>query len=162
MAQMSTAQDDPNVPSSAGHLRVVIWFGLAGIVLPVPLLFSLSASQPDWRLLVGLVLATFGASSRGFRDLLNMKRSATKERMAQIGLAVGGALGVAAILYFSWRYGAPTVMRAIEVYLLPVLAPLGFAYAWVALHVERKHKVRVFFGNHGWLFLPQKAKDRAI
>lgn len=159
---MSTEHDDPNVASSAGHLRVVIWFGLSGIVLLATFLFRLSALQPNWLLLLALVLVTLAASSRAFRDLLNMKAGATQERLAQLGLAVGGALGVVAILYSSWRYGAPTVMRALESYLLPVLAPLGFAYALVASHVERKHKVRVFVGNRGWLYLPQERKDRAI
>jgi hypothetical protein len=162
MAQMSTGHDGANVASSAGHLRVVIWFGLSGIVLLATFLFRLSALQPNWLLLLGLVLVTFAASSRAFRDLLAMKTGATQERLAKIALAVGGSLGVVAILYFSWRYGAPTVMWALEAYLLPVLAPMGFAYALVAAHVERKHKVRVFVGNRGWLYLPQVRIDRAI
>jgi len=125
-------------------------------------LIRLSTLQPNWLLLLGLVLVTLALSSRGFRDLLNMKPTAAKEKAAQIGLALGGTLGVLAILYFSWRYGAPNVMRAIEAYLLPALAPVGFAYAVLAFHVERKHKVRVFFGNRGWLFLPQESGDCAI
>jgi hypothetical protein len=162
MAQMPTGHDHPNVSSPAGHLRVVIWFGLSGTVLLATFLFRLSTLQPNWLLLLSLALATLAASSRAFRDLLNMKPGATKESVAQIALAVGGALGVVAILYFSWRYDAATVMRAMEAYLLPVLVPIGFAYAVVALHLERKHKVRVFVGNQGWLYLPQEARDRAI
>ena len=102
---MSTGHDGANVASSAGHLRVVIWFGLSGIVLLGTFLFRLSALQPNWLLLLGLVLATIAPSSRAFRDLLTMKAGATQERLAQIALAVGGSLGVVAILYFSWRYG---------------------------------------------------------
>jgi hypothetical protein len=78
-----------------------------------------------------------------------MKPRSATEKAAQVALAVGGVLGVVAILYFSWRYGAPTAMRAIATYLLPTLAPIGLAYAGVALHVERKHKVRAFVGNQG-------------
>jgi len=162
MAQMSTEHDGRSVPSSAGHLRVVIWFALSGIVLLAPFLFRLSSLKPNWLILLGLVLVAFAASSRAFRDLLNMKPGATKAKSAQVALAVGGALAVVGILYFSWRHGAPIVMQVLETYLLPVLAPLGLAYAAVALHVERKHKVRVFIGNGGWLYLPQEKRDRAI
>jgi hypothetical protein len=162
MAQMSTGHDQLNAPSSAGHLRVAIWFGLSGIVLLATFLFRLNTLQPNWLVLLALALATFAASSRAFRDLWNMKPGATKERSAQLALAVGGGLGAMAILYFSWRYGAPTVMRVLEAYLLPILVPIAFAYAAVSLHVERKHKVRVFVGNRGWLYLPQDPRDSAI
>lgn len=161
MAQ-STAGDEANAQSSTGHLRVAIWFGLSGMLLLVTFLVRISTLQPNWGLLLGLVLVTSAASTRGFRDLLSLKPRAATEKAAQVALAVGGGLGVVAILYVSWRYGAPTVMRAIEAYLLPTLAPIGLAYAGVALHVERKHKVRVFFGNQGWLFLRQEDRDRAI
>jgi Zn-dependent membrane protease YugP len=162
MAQISTERDQASVQSSAGHLRVAIWFGLSGVVLFVTFLFRLGTLQLNWQVLLALALVTFAASSRAFRDLWNMKPGATKERSAQIALAVGGALGAVAILYFSWRYGAPAVMRVLEAYLLPILVSIAFAYAAVALHVERKHKVRVFVGNRGWLYLPQEPRDSAI
>ena len=159
MAQSSASEA---AQGSTGHLRVVIWFGLSGVLLLVTFLVRISTLQPNWGLLLGLIIVTSAASTRGFRDLLDMKPRAATEKAAQVALAVGGVLGVVVILYFSWRYGAPTVMRAIETYLLPALAPIGFAYAGVALHVERKHKVRVFVGNRGWLFLPQEDRHHAI
>ena len=139
MAQTSTGRDQPDVPNAAGHLRVAIWFAISGVVLLATFLIRLDTLQPNWLVLLAFTFLTFAVCWTAFRDLWSMKSRAMNR-----------------------RYGAPTVMHVLESYLLPSLVPIAFAYAAVALHVERKHKVRVFIGNRGWLYLPQEPRNSAI
>jgi hypothetical protein len=152
MAEMTTGEED--ALSTTGYLRAVIWFGGAALVLLVVFLFRLGTLQPNWLVLLALILGAFATGSRPFRDLLNMKSASKDESIVQIAIAVSAVLAIAAIVYFSWRYGAPPVVRVVEAYVLPACVPMAFAYAAVAFHAERKHRVRVYFGNGGWRFVP--------
>src|SRR5262245_26663680 len=154
--------DRQQAPNSTGHFRVVIWFGTWAVAFLFVFLYRLDALRPNWLVLGPLMLlpCLFGLS--GFRDLLIMKPGSNNERIAQIAIAVGASLIVSTMAYFSWRYGAPSVMRVMETYVLPAFIPIGFAFAAVALHVERKHKVRVFVGNRGWLYLPLPSNNALL
>jgi hypothetical protein len=46
-------------------------------------------------------------------------------------------------------------------HVIPALAPFSFILAALAFHVERKHKVRLFIGNRGWLYLAMPS-DNAV
>jgi hypothetical protein len=152
MAGMSAAQGQ--LVDTTGHLRAVIWFAAAAIVLLAVFLFRVETLQPNWVLLLMVSAIVFFSCLRAMRDLVQMKPASSKESIVQIGIAVITLLAVAAILYFSWRYGAPAVVRVVEAYVLPACVPAAFVYAALALRTEQKHKVRVFFGNRGWLFVP--------
>jgi hypothetical protein len=152
MAEMSAATEQ--TADTTGHLRVVFWFGAASVVLLAAFLLRATALQPNWLVLVLTAGAVYLSCARAIRDLVCMKAGSSKEAVVQIGMAVITVLGTAAVLYFSWRYGAPVVVRALEAYLLPAFVPVAVTYVALALRVERKHHVRVFLGNRGWLFVP--------
>jgi hypothetical protein len=153
--------DRPKEPTSAGHLRVWSWFGGWAVISSLIFLYRLEHLQPDWLLLALLMSApcVFGVPS--FRELVHVKSQPTKEIWGQIGLAIGATLAAAALVYVAWRYDAPSAMRMMETYVIPALAPFSFILAALALHVERKHKVRVFIGNRGWLYLAMPSDNTA-
>ena len=139
---------------SAGHFRVVLWFGAWGLAYLCIFLYRLDALSPNWFILAPLMLAPFFVGISSFRDLLGMRRGKTRETTAQIAIAAGAAIAMVAIVYFAWRYGAASVVRVVETYLLSALVPFSLVVALVALHVERANKVRVFVGIGGWRYLP--------
>src|SRR5262245_38001359 len=136
MADM--AADRQQAPNSAGHFRVVIWFSTWAVAFLFVFLYRLDTLRPNWLVLGPLMLLLCLFRLSEFRDLLRMKSGSTNERIAQMTIAVGALLTVSTMAYFSWRYGAPSVMRVLETYVLPAFMPISFAFAAVALHVERK------------------------
>jgi len=151
MAGMSARQEQ--TVNTAGHLRVVIWFVGAAAVLLALFAFRARTLQPNWTLLLTVTGVTFLICVRAMRDLVRMKPGTSKESIVQLGIAVMTVLAIAAILFFSSRYGAPAVVRVVEAYVLPALVPVALTYAALALQVERKHRVHVFIGNRGWVFV---------
>jgi len=152
MAEMSAAAEQP--VNTTGHLRVVLWLGVASLVLVIAFLLRAEVLQPNWLVLLLSAGAMYLSCVRAMRDLVSMKARSGNEAIVQIGAAVIAVLGTCAVLYFAWRYGAPAVIRTLEAYLLPAFVPVAVTYAVLALRVERKHHVRVFIGNRGWLFVP--------
>jgi hypothetical protein len=140
--------------NTTGHLRAVIWFTGAAVVLLAAFLIRIETLKPNWILLLIVTAIVFLSCLRAMRDLVRMNPTSSKESIVQIGIGVISGLGIAAILYFSWRYGAPVVVRVVEAYALPACVPAALTYAALAFRTERKHRVRVFFGNSGWLFVP--------
>lgn len=133
---------------------MVFWFGASSVVLLTAFLLRAKTLQPNWLVLLLTAGVVYLSCVKSIRDLISMKVGSSKEAIVQIGMAVITVLGIAAILYFSRRYGAPVVIRALEAYLLPAFVPVALTHMALALHVERKHHVRVFLGNRGWLFVP--------
>jgi hypothetical protein len=149
---MSTGEDQ--ALSTTGHLRVVIWFGAAAVVFLTVFVLRAGTLQPNWMVLLIVTVFTFVVCLGAMRDLIGMKPPSSNESIAQIGMAAITLVAMAAVLYLAWRHGARTVVDVMEAYVLPALIAISGTYAVLALRVERKHKVRVYFGNRGWLFVP--------
>jgi uncharacterized membrane protein len=149
---MSTGEDQ--ALNTTGYLRVVIWFGAAAVVLLTVFVFRVGTLQPNWPVLLIVMVFAFLTCLGAMRDLIRMKPHSGNESIVQIGMAVISLVAIAAALYFAWRYGAPAVVRAVEAYVLPSFVPIAITYVVLALRVERKHKIRVYIGNRGWLFAP--------
>ena len=149
---MSTGEDQ--ALSTTGHLRVVMWFGAAAVVFLAVFVLSVGTLQPNWLVLLIVTIFTFLICLGAMRDLVRMKPASGNEFIAQIGMVVITLVAIVAVLYFAWRHGAPAVVSALEAYALPALIAISGTYSVLALRVERKHKVRVYFGNRGWLFVP--------
>lgn len=159
MAPLDAVTEQPEEPRSAGHLRVWLWFGGWAVMSLLFFLYRLDDLQPNWLLLALLMSAPCVLGVPSFRELVHMKSQSTKEIWGQIGLTIGAMLAAAALVYVAWRYDAPSAMRMIETYVIPALAPFSFILAALAFHVERKHKVRVFIGNRGWLYLAMPSNN---
>lgn len=140
--------------SAAGHFRVVYWFSAWVVIFSLFFFYRLDALKPDWLVLAALALLPVVLSIRSYNDLLRLRAATSKERTAQIALAVGAALVCMALFYLAWRYSPAFAIRMIDAYVMPALLPTCIVLVMAAFHVERKQKVRVFVGNQGWLFLP--------
>ena len=136
-----------------GHLRVSLWFGGYAVLFSLVFALRLEALQPNWLLLIPLMAIPFTFSVRAFKDLSRAQVRTTPEWLGQIGAAAGGLLTGGVTIYVGIRYGGDAAMRVLEAYVMPMLVPYSAFVAALALYVERKHKVLVYVGNQGWLYV---------
>jgi sterol desaturase/sphingolipid hydroxylase (fatty acid hydroxylase superfamily) len=153
MAATQTEEPQP-APSTTGYIRVPLWFGIWGLVFLVVFLYRVQTLNPNWLILGPLMVAPLALSPRSLKEMLNRRSGAANEKIMQVSAALGGVLAFAAVAYGAWRFGPAGAVRIMDAYVIPMLIPIVLVYAGVALHVERKHKLRVFVGNRGWLFVP--------
>ena len=86
MAEMSAAAEQP--VNTTGHLRVVLWFGVASLVLVIAFLLRAEVLQPNWLVLLLSAGAMYLSCVRAMRDLVSMKARSGNEAIVQIGAAV--------------------------------------------------------------------------
>jgi len=143
--------------SADGCFRVVYWFpAWVAIFLPF-FLYRVDTLKPNWLVLALLAAMPFALSIKSYRDLVNLRSGSTKENTSQIAIIVGAAIAVLSIGYLAWRYNPAFAVRIMDAYVMPAFMPICVAVALVAFRVERRHKVRVFVGNKGWLYLPSNS-----
>jgi len=147
---------DATDSSSHGLFRVVLWGFLYALFGALALANELEKGQPDWWVLAGLSSLLIAACFSELRNLANVKAGTSSERRTTICAILGGALVAAFILGTAYFYSSAFALHLTGLYVIPATAVLVAIFAFLAWRVERKARVRVFFGNKGWVFLASK------